>query len=320
VNNFLPTTSIFYFFQISLKHSLRGFIYICLVAATFYAQTTITSGSNNETIIIEEAKDREVFSFGKNVVVKQGAKGVFAFGGDVIIEGIVEGDVATIGGSIIQKENAFIGGDVIIFGGTYRPESKNPLRNVGKETVMYAGYEEELRNLTQNPSQLFSPTFSWAFLAQRLLSVLFWFIVTLTFATLAPGAVSRAIVRFQLSNLKVIGIGFLIFVVTTFGVIASLSFLPNYVSAIVSLMAFILLMLAYVFGRVTLQVSIGKFLQKRFLPESRQSETLAILIGVFVWTIFLSIPYFWTFALLILMSSSIGLIITARTTDNWQKL
>ena len=320
MNNFLPTTSIFYFFQISLKHSLRGFIYICLVAATFYAQTTITSGSNNETIIIEEAKDREVFSFGKNVVVKQGAKGVFAFGGDVIIEGIVEGDVATIGGSIIQKENAFIGGDVIIFGGTYRPESKNPLRNVGKETVMYAGYEEELRNLTQNPSQLFSPTFSWAFLAQRLLSVLFWFIVTLTFATLAPGAVSRAIVRFQLSNLKVIGIGFLIFVVTTFGVIASLSFLPNYVSAIVSLMAFILLMLAYVFGRVTLQVSIGKFLQKRFLPESRQSETLAILIGVFVWTIFLSIPYFWTFALLILMSSSIGLIITARTTDNWQKL
>jgi hypothetical protein len=320
VNNFLATTSIFYFFQISLKHSLRGVIYICLVAATFYAQTTITSGSNNETIIIEEAKDREVFSFGKNVVVKQGAKGVFAFGGDVIIEGTVEGDVATIGGSIIQKENAFIGGDVIIFGGTYRPESKNPLRNVGKETVMYAGYEEELRNLTQNPSQLFSPTFSWAFLAQRLLSVLFWFIVTLTFATLAPGAVSRAIVRFQLSNLKVIGIGFLIFVVTTFGVIASLSFLPNYVSAIVSLMAFILLMLAYVFGRVTLQVSIGKFLQKRFLPESRQSETLAILIGVFVWTIFLSIPYFWTFALLILMSSSIGLIITARTTDNWQKL
>ncbi len=320
MNNFLATISIFDFFQISLKQSLRGFIYICLVAATFYAQTTITSGSNNETIIIEEAKDREVFSFGKNVVVKQGAKGVFAFGGDVIIEGAVEGDVATIGGSIIQKENAFIGGDVIIFGGTYRPESKNPLRNVGKETVMYAGYEEELRNLTQNPSQLFSPTFSWAFLAQRLLSVLFWFIVTLTFATLAPGAVSRAIVRFQLSNLKVIGIGFLIFVVTTFGVIASLSFLPNYVSAIVSLMAFILLMLAYVFGRVTLQVSIGKFLLKRFLPESKQSETLAILIGVFVWTIFLSIPYFWTFALLILMSSSIGLIITARTTDNWQKL
>ncbi len=320
MNNFFITNSIFTRFQVSLNHFLRGFIYILLLAATLYAQTTISSSPNNETLIIEDAKDREIFSFGKNVIVKQSAKGVFAFGGDVTIEGAVDGDVATIGGSIIQKENAFIGGDVIIFGGTYRPESKNPLRNAGKETVMYAGYEEELRNLTQNPSQLFSPTFSLAFIAQRLLSVLFWFIVTLTFVTLAPGAVSRAIVRFQLSNLKVIGIGFLIFVITTFGVIASLSFLPNYVSAIVSLMAFILLMLAYVFGRVALQVSIGKLLQKRFLPESKQSETLAILIGVFVWTIFLSIPYFWTFALLILLSSSIGLIFTARTTNNWHKL
>jgi len=299
---------------------LRGFIYIFLAAATLYAQTTITSQPGNETIVIEEARDSEVFSFGKNVVVKQRAKGVLAFGGDIIIEGMVDGDVATIGGSIIQKENAFIGGDVIIFGGTYRPESKNPLRNAGKETVMYAGYEEELRNLTQNPSQLFSPTFSWAFLAQRLLSILFWFIITLTFTTLAPGAVSRAIVRFQLSTLKVIALGFLVFLVTTFGVVASLSFLPNYVSAIVSLMAFILLMLGYVFGRVALQVSIGKQLQKRFFSENKQSETLAILIGVFVWTIFLSIPYFWVFALLILMSSSIGLIFTARTTTGWQKL
>lgn len=320
MNNFFKTTNIFAHFQISFRYSLRGFIYIFLAVATLYAQTTITSQPSKETIIIEEARDSEVFSFGKNVVVRQRAKGVLTFGGDIIIEGTVDGDVATIGGSIIQKENAFIGGDVIIFGGTYRPESKNPLRNSGKQTVMYAGYEEELRNLTQNPSQLFSPTFSWAFLAQRLLSILFWFIITLTFATLAPGAVSRAIVRFQLSTLKVIAIGFLVFMATTFGVVASLSFLPNYVSAIVSLMAFILLMLGYVFGRVALQVSIGKQLQKRFLSEKKQSETLAILIGVFVWTIFLSIPYFWTFALLILMSSSIGLIFTARTTNGWQKL
>ena len=320
MNNFFVTIGIFDQLQISLKYSLRGFIYICLAAMTFYAQTTINSGPNTETLIIEDATGREVFSFGKNVIVKQNAKGVFAFGGDITIEGAVEGDVATIGGSIIQKETAFIGGDVIIFGGTYRPDSKSPLRNAGKETVMYAGYEEELRNLTQNPSQLFSPTFSGEFMAQRLLSILFWFIITLTFTTLAPGAVSRAIVRFQLSTLKVFATGVLIFLVTTLGVIASLSFLPNYVSVIVSLMAFILLMLAYVFGRVTMQMSIGKFLQKRFLPEAGQSETIAILIGVFVWTIFLSIPYLGILALLILMSSSIGLIFTARTTHNWQKL
>ncbi len=307
-------------FQIPLRQMFWGIIFIFSAAFTIYAQAVSINQPDDKTIIINDAKESEVFSFGKNVVVKQHAKGVLAFGGDVIVEGKIDGDVATIGGSVIQKEGAFIGGDVIIFGGSYRPESNNPLRNADKETVMYAGYEEELRNLTQNPTQLFSPGFSWAFLAQRLLSILFWFIISLAFTTLAPGAVSRAISRFRLSTLKVIAIGFSAFLVATLGVIACLSFLPNYMSAIVSLMAFVLLMLSYVFGRVALQLSVGKQLQKRFLPENKQSETLAILIGVIAWTIFLSIPYLWTLALIALLSASLGLVLTARTTNGWQKV
>ena len=307
-------------FQIPLRQMFWGIIFVLSAAFTIYAQTVSIEQPDDKTIIINDAKESEVFSFGKTVVVRQHAKGVLAFGGDIIVEGKIDGDVATIGGSVIQKENAFIGGDVIIFGGNYRPESANPLRNPDKETVMYAGYEDELRNLTQNPIQLFSPSFSWAFLAQRLLSVLFWFIISLAFTTLAPGAVGRAIARFRLSTLKVIGIGFSAFLVTTLGVIACLSFLPNYVSAIVSLMAFVLLMLGYVFGRVALQLSVGKQLQKRFLPENRQSETLAILIGVLVWTLLLSVPYLWTLALIALLSASLGLVLTARATNGWQKI
>ncbi len=100
---------------------------------------------------------------------------------------------------------------------------------------------------------------------------------------------------------------------------ACLNFLPNYINAIVVFMVFLLLILAYVFGRVALQLIIGKQLQKQFLPESKQSETLAILIGVIVWTIFLSVPYLWTFALLALISASIGLVLTARSNGGWQK-
>ena len=219
-NNFID-------FQIPLRQMFWGIIFIFLAAFTIYAQAVSINQPDDKTIIIDDAKESEVFSFGKTVILKQHAKGVLAFGGDIIIEGKIDGDVATIGGSIIQKENAFIGGDVIIFGGSYRPESSNPLRNPGKETIMYAGYEQELRNLSQNPTQLLSPNFSWTFLAQRLLSVLFWFIISLALTTLAPGAVSRAITRFRLSTLKVIAIGFSAFLVTTLGVIASLSFLPN---------------------------------------------------------------------------------------------
>jgi hypothetical protein len=295
-----------------------GIFLVFLCQLSLFAQTQISSPDEN-TLVIEDAPEMEVFAFGKTVIVKKQAKGVLAFGGDVIIEGKVEGDVASIGGSITQKENAFIGGDVIVFGGTYRAESKNPLRNEGKETVMYAGYEEELRDLTQNPTQIFSPSFSFAFLAQRILSMLFWFVISIGLTTLAPGAISRAIARFQLSTLKIFALGFFAFLVTTITVIASLSVLPNYLSALFGLMAFILLMLAYVFGRVAMQVSIGKVLQKQFVADKNQSETLAIFIGVFVWTVLLSIPYVWTFALIALFAAGVGLVFTARSPNVWKK-
>lgn len=246
------------------------------------------------------------------------AKGVLAIGGDVIVEGRVTGDVAALGGSVIQKEGAYIGGDVFAFGGAYKPENANPLREEGRETVMYAGYEEEIRDLSQNPSSLLSPHFSLAFVAQRIFSVLFWFVLSLGLATLAPGAVSRAIARFQLSTLKIMAIGVAAFLVTTILVAGSLRFLPDPLGVIFGMMAFALIMLAYIFGRVALNVSVGKLLQRYFLGDKNSSEALAILIGVVAWTLLLSIPYVWTIALFVLFSSGAGLVLTARSQPDWQ--
>ncbi|MDQ6785787.1 MAG: polymer-forming cytoskeletal protein [Acidobacteriota bacterium] len=302
-----------------LGQMLGGFIFVLVACLTIFSQTNIETNLNENTVTIQDAPEMEVFSFGKTVVIKKEAKGVLSFGGDVIIEGNVSGDVAAIGGNIIQEESAFVGGDVIVFGGTYRAESTQPLRNPDKETVMVAVLEDQLRNLAKNPAQIFSPDFSWTFLAQRFLSILFWFIISFVFTTIAPGAVSRAVARFQLSTLKIIAIGFSSFVATAIGVMASLSFFLNYLSVIISLMLFVFLILGYVFGRIALQVSVGKQLQKRFLPEHRQSETFAILIGVVFWTLMLSVPYLWIFALLALLSASIGLVLTARSLNTWQK-
>lgn len=298
---------------------LCGIIFVLVAAFTLYAQAAVAP-NDEQTMTIDDAPEQQVISFGKNVIVKKHAKWVLAFGGDVIVEGVVDEDVGTVGGSVTQKENARIGGDIVILGGSYHGEDKVPLRQVGKETiVIYSGFEEELRNLFQNPSQIFVPTFSWTFLTQRVLSILFWFLVSMGITTISPGAISRAIARFQLSAARIFAVGFLAFVLTTLGAIAGLKLLPIYISAIVGLMAFVLLMLGYVFGRVALQVSVGKRLQKRFLPENNHSETAAILIGVVFWTIFLSIPFLWTFALLILFSASLGLVLTARSTNVWKK-
>jgi hypothetical protein len=291
---------------------------LILIGAVFSFAQISTSSPNAFTV--EDAPDQEIVCYGKTVIVKSRAKGVLAIGGDVIVEGRVTGDVGAIGGSVFQKEGSYIGGDVFIIGGKYKSDSPNPLREEGRETVMYAGYEEELRDLSQNPASLFAPHFSLAFLAQRLLSVLFWFVVSLGLATIAPGAVSRAVARFQLSTLKVIAIGVAAFLLTTIGVVGSLSVLPNYLSAVFGLMAFVLLMLAYVFGRVALHVSVGKFLQKHLLGGKNSSEALSILIGVVAWTLLLSVPYVWTLALFVLFSAGIGLVLTARSQRNWQTL
>lgn len=283
------------------------------------AQTQFSVTPDNKTMLIDDAPEMEVVAFGKTVIVRGRAKGVLAVGGDVIVEGRVYEDVATIGGSIVQKGGGYIGGDVIAFGGVYKPESLQPLREEGKETVMFGMFEDELRDIAQNPTELLSPSFSVAFLAQRILSVLFWFIVSLGLTTLAPGAVGRAVARFQLSVTRVILIGMAALFVVLVTVAAVANVLPDYLSVSIGLMAFVLVVLAYVFGRVALQVSIGKMIQKHLLGERNRSETLAILLGVVFWTVLLSLPYVWTLALFALFAAGSGLVLTARSNPSWSR-
>ncbi|HEX9962110.1 MAG TPA: hypothetical protein VGB00_14335 [Pyrinomonadaceae bacterium] len=306
-------------FELPFRQILAGLFCAFLFTVSLYAQSNVSLVDEN-TLVVEEAKDMEIYSFSKTVIVKGEAKGVLAFGGDVIVEGRVVGDVATIGGSVFQKEGAFIGGDVITFGGAYKHDSAEPQRSAEKQTIVFAGYENELREMMQNPSQIFAPQLTWAFFAQRLLSALFWFIVSLGLTTIAPGAVSRAVARFQLSTAKIIGLGLLTGVVSTVGVIIGLKFLPGYVGTIIGLMVFVMLILAYVFGRVSLQMSVGKWLQKLIMPEKRHSESVALLFGVLFFTVLLSLPYVWTLTVFLLWTASLGLVLTARATNSWQKI
>lgn len=296
-----------------------GLLIVLFAQLTLFAQISQVSLVDEHTMIVEDAPDMDVVAIGKSVIIRTRAKSVLAVGGNLLIEGHVEGDVGVLGGTLTQRENAFIGGDIIVFGGSYRPEAANPLRAEEKQTVIVGMFEDEIRKMAANPSQILAPDFSLTFLAQRILSVLFWFVVSLALTTIAPGAVSRAITRFHLSTSKVVALGFLAFLITTILIFAGLKFLPSYINAIFVLMAFVLLMLAYVFGRVTLQVSVGKMLQKYFFSEKNRSETLAILIGGVVWTAVLSLPYIWMFGVLALFSAGIGLVLTARPANGWQK-
>ncbi|MGD9587937.1 MAG: hypothetical protein AB7Q37_07395 [Pyrinomonadaceae bacterium] len=280
-------------------------------AAAFGVEQSLQH-SDDSTLIIESSPDMEIISFSKRVIVRDEAKGVLVFGADVIVEGRVEGDVAAIGGSVIQRENAYIGGDIAVIGGKYAPDAKTPLRDNSKQTIIIAAYEEELREFAQDPSSIFAPNLSVTFLATRVVAVLFWFILTFVIATIAPGAISRAVERLKVSSTKIFAVGLFVFIGLVVLLITGLSLLPTIVSAVLLAMAGLVLTLIYVFGRVALHLSLGKVIQKYFLSSRNHSEAIAILLGVAGWTLLLSVPYLWIFAVLAMFAAGVGLTLTAR--------
>jgi len=246
-------------------------------------------------------------------------QGVLVFGGDCIIEGRVEGDVAAIGGSVIQREGAYIGGDVIVIGGVYHHGERAPERNPASTTVMIAGYEEELREAARNPASLLAPRWSPAALGLRLLSILFWFIVSLALSVAAPGAVSRAAARLRLTAVRVGLIGLSAAIVLALGVPASLKFLPTALGAFVLVVASLLLVIAYLFGRTAVHAVTGRWLQRLLLSSRKQSESMALLLGAIFWALVLSLPYVWPLVVAGLFIASLGLSFTARAQMNWKQ-
>ncbi|MER3431369.1 MAG: hypothetical protein C4324_10070 [Blastocatellia bacterium] len=308
--------------EINFKSSSRccaAAVVFAVVSSVFFALQTVAFAETADSlvsdaepaIVINDTTELRIAAFGKPVIVNGTAKEVFVFGGDIVVNGEVKGDVGVIGGNVIQNRSAFIGGDVIVIGGSYRPADRLPRRSTNRETVVFGIFEEELREIGKNPASILSPTLSMAFLAQRTIAVIFWFIVTMMVGTIAPGAVSRAVAALRLSPTKVAGAGLGGLTLVILSVAAGAAVLPDYLSAMVWLMAFVALTLAYLFGRVSLQIAVGKAILKQIHSASR-SESTAAIAGVLFWTIILSLPYVWTIALLAVFAAGVGLVLTAK--------
>jgi hypothetical protein len=293
---------------------------LLLAALVVHGQaTTAVQAGEKEPLVIENVESGDVFGLGRSVIVRGTVRhGAMAFGGDVIVEGVVEGDVATIGGSVIQREGSRIGGDVIVIGGAYHHGKSAPDRNPKSTTIMYAGYEQELREVIHNPASVLAPRWSLTYLGQRVLAVLFWFIISLAFTAVTPGAVSRAAVRLQLASLRVAAIGLFSSVLLFFGVPACLNLLPTSIGALVGIMAVLLLVVAYLFGRVVIHAATGRWLQRHLLSERKHSDILALLLGAGFWAIALSLPYVWPLVVAGLLVTSLGLALTARARIGWK--
>jgi hypothetical protein len=306
--------------KLSDLHRLSAlFVWLLVLVGAVHAQSTAESNKEDE-VVISGVTDSTVFGMGNPIRIKGTVKqGAIAFGSDVIVEGTVEGDVAAIGGSVVQLAGARINGDIIVIGGVYKHDDVTPQRNPAAMTMMYAGYQQELRNLMRSPSGLLRPSWSSGYVGLRLLAVLFWFIVALALTAAMPGTISRGVTRLQLTSLRVALIGFTAAVVIGAGVVACLRLLPETLSALVGIMASFLLLVGWLFGRVVLAAATGRWIQRKYVPFGKQSESVALLIGTAFWVLLTSLPYVWPFVVAVMGVISLGLALTARYRVSWRK-
>lgn len=298
-----------------------GFLFACLLAMAMviYAQTPASTATET-TYVVEGVSDTMAYGLGRSVRVSGTVKdGAISLGGDVIVEGRVEGDVAAIGGSVIQLKGASIGGDVIVVGGTYRHDDGMPNRDPGKSTILYAGYEQELRNLIRNPTEMVSPRWSSTYVGLRILAVLFWFVVSLVVTAVIPQTISRGVARLQLTMGRVAVIGLIGAAIIGPGVAFSLHYLPTPLNVLVGLIVLMLIIVAALFGRIVVYAATGRWLQRKFLPAGANSETMALLLGTTFWIVLASLPYIWPLVISILVVTSLGLALTARYGLGWKQ-
>lgn len=278
----------------------------------------VASAQNaKETLVISGKNEGPVVAVGKSVRITGSAQEAVSLGGDVIVEGVVDGDVAAVGGSVIQKAGARIGGDVMVIGGSYRSEDPHPNRDPNAMTMMYAGYEQELRNMMNNPTGIFSPRWTSTYLGTRLLVVLFWFLVSLGLTLVMPNTISRGVARLQLTSLRVAAIGLIGLVVLLGLVPLCLWIMPQPVQVMVGLLALLLLIVSGVFGRVILYAATGRWLQRKYLAIGKNSEAVALLLGTSFWVLLTSLPYVWPFIAGFMVIISFGLALTARYRVGW---
>jgi hypothetical protein len=307
------------FSPFSRKFDFSRFAALLVWVLLLVGAASAQSAGDEKVVLVDGTNEGTVFGVGNSVritgTVKQGA---MSFGGDVIVEGVVEGDVATIGGSVIQRAGSRIGGDVIVLGGTYRADDSPANRNPAAMTMMYAGYQQELRDMMRNPTGLFSPRWTPTYLGTRLLVVLFWFVVSLAFTAAMPGTISRGIARLRTTSLRVAAIGLIGVVVLFIGVLLSLWIMPEPVRVLVGLLALLLWLVAGLFGRVILYAATGRWLQQKYFPLGKNSEAVALLLGTTFWVLLTSLPYVWPFMATFILIISFGLALTARYRVNWR--
>ena len=173
--------------------------------------------------------------------------------------------------------------------------------------------------MIRSPKGIVSPNWSTTYVGLRILAVLVWFVVSLIMTAIMPNTISRGIARLQLTIGRVAIIGVIGAAIIGAGIPFSLHYLPAPLNVLVGLVAFLLIMVAALFGRVVVYAATGRWLQRKLFPNRQHSETVALLLGTAFWITLASLPYVWPLVVSVLIVTSLGLALTARYGVGWKQ-
>jgi len=279
----------------------------------FATLAILATPAPDSPLVVESGQEisEDIVVMGRSVEIAGRVRGgVLALGGDVRVSGTVEGDVAAIGGSVHQSAESHVSGDVLVVGGEYS-QPNGECRDRHRDTVLLANSEESLRNFFANPTrELLVPKMDRAFFGWRVAAALSSFILALMLVAIAPASISRASERLAADPLRIAAIGLVGTLAGILLVSLALVTLPSPLSALISALVLVALVVVQLFGRVVAYFLVGRWMQRHMLGASSRSQTVALLLGVLALAFAGSLPVIGALLVFATFILSIGIIFT----------
>ena len=250
----------------------RKFIAIAVLALIF-----LTAASGNAKNIIKVGKDI-------NVGADQTVNNVIAIGGQITVNGLVEDNVVTIGGSIVLTNSAVVRGDVICIGGVV----------VQGNGAQVFGNTSEVNS--SNISDIVASAFqgdvdAWSWLVDIIKICFFAMILIVAFlmAVLFPRPLNCIINSIQGHKTKSF----------FWGALATLMIAPFFMLLVFSFIGisliplfFAALLLAFMFGFIGVSALLGNFVLTRIFHRQNKSLVAETLLGLILWWVMGWLPFY----------------------------
>ena len=258
-------------------------ILVFALLAVFIYSIGFTSDKNrSEPKIYSENVTKNILSFGKDIIVNGNVeRSLIKIGGSLKLNGKVNRDVVCISSEVELGKDFFIGGDLIVIGGSLKGKNENNVKgDIHNINLSIKKIDSSLTSIALN-----SKTLNLI----RLVFLIISLILSLIIFGLVPIKIKKAEELFSDNILRIGSLGILSLL--TFIILFLVSIILSFIYIGIPLLLLILLFFIglFIFGRTILYYSIGQWLINK-LDLSIFSPAIFILFGVIIYGILSFIP------------------------------